>query len=52
MASAANLVNLNSDSEPEDDGTYFEETFSSSHLNIGADPLPVPGEAAPSYETD
>ena len=44
MASAANLVNLNSDSEPEDDGTYFEETFSSSHLNIGADPLPVPGE--------
>ena len=43
MASAANLVNLNSDSE-EDDETYFEETFSSSHLNIGADPLPVPGE--------
>ena len=44
MASAANIVNLNSDSEPEDDGTYFEETFSSSHLNLGADPLPVPGE--------
>ena len=44
MASAANLVNLDSDSEPDDEGTYFEETFSSSHLNLGADPLPVPGE--------
>ena len=44
MASAANLVNLDSDSEPDDEGTYFEETFSSSHLGLGADPLPVPGE--------
>ena len=44
MASAANLVSLNSDSEPEDDGTYFEETFSSEHLGLGADPFPVPGE--------
>ena len=36
MASAANLVNLDSDSEPDDEGTYFEETFSSSHLGLGS----------------
>ena len=44
MASAANLVSFNSDSEPDDDATYFEETFSSEHLGLGADPFPIPGE--------
>ena len=47
MASAANLVSFNSDSEPDDDATYFEETFSSEHLGLGADPFPLPGELHP-----
>ena len=44
MASAANLVSFNSDSEPDDEATYFDETFSSEHLELGADPFPLQGD--------
>ena len=47
MASAANLVSFNSDSEPDDEATYFDETFSSEHLGLGADPFPLPGDLRP-----
>ena len=44
MASAANIVSFDSDSEPEDEATYFDENFSSEHLELGADPFPLRGD--------
>ena len=44
MSSAANLVSFDSDSEQDDEVSYFDENFSSEHLELGADPSTFQGD--------